>query len=95
MWEDYNNNVQNGRNIAMRQNVYWLKEVVPHRKAEHEILGNTLFSALIAITCGDEKISKEALKKLTACCKHVDWENLHLSYAFVAECGLIFGDLLS
>lgn len=95
MWEDYNNNVQNGRNIAMRQNVYWLKEVVPHRRMEHEILGNALFSALIAITCGEKKISEKALDKLTSCCKHVDWENLHLSYAFVAECGLIFGDLLS
>ena len=95
MWEDYGNDVANGRNIAMRQNVYWLKEVVPHRKMEHEILGNALFSALIAITCGEEKISRLAAKKMLSGCEHVDWENLHLSYAFVVECGLIFDALLN
>jgi hypothetical protein len=93
LWEDYGKSVPNGRDIAMRQNAYWLKEVVPHRRMEHEILGNALFSALIAVTCGDEKISTLAAKKMKSAIEHVDWESLHVSYAFVAECGMIFADL--
>ena len=95
MWEDYGNSVPNGRNIAMRQNVYWLKEVVPHRRMEHEILGNALFSALIAVTCGDEKISRLAAKKMKSGIDCVDWESLRVSYAFVAECGMIFDDVIN
>lgn len=91
MWEDYRGNAENGRSIAGRQNAYWTREVVPHRRMEHEVLGNALFSALIAITCGDESISRLATEKLITNYKHVDWENLHLSYAFVAESGMIFG----
>ena len=89
MWEDYGKDVTKGLSIAMKQNGYWLGEVVPHRKMEHEVLGNALFSALIAITCGDEKISALAKSKLCDAVGHVDWEGLHLSYAFVVECGMI------
>ena len=94
LWEDYRNDVTRGLSIAMRENTYWLSEIVPHRKMEHEVLGNALFCALIAITCGEERITRCALEKLNANCGHVDWENMHLSYAFVAESGMIFGDLL-
>ena len=94
MWEDYRGDVARGLSIAMRQNAHWLKEVVPHRKMEHEILGNALFCALIAITCGEKNIAVEALKKLVDGCAYVDWGNLHLSYAFVVESGLIFGDFI-
>lgn len=94
LWEDYGNDVTKGLSIANRENTYWQKEVVPHRKMEHEILGNAVFSALIAITCGEERISRLATEKMIDNCACVDWENLHLSYAFVIESGMIFGNLL-
>ena len=94
LWEDYGNDVAKGLSIANRENTYWQKEVVPHRKMEHEILGNAVFSALIAITCGEERISRLATEKMIDNCACVDWENLHLSYAFVIESGMIFGNLL-
>lgn len=92
LWEDFNNDKSKGLDIARRENVYWQSEVVPHRKMEHEILGNALFCALIAITCENEKISSEAKKRLLTSCEQVDFDGLRLSYAFVAESGMIFGE---
>ena len=93
LWEDYQKDVSKGLSIAYRESTFWHGEIVPHRKMEHGVLGNALFSALIAITCGDEAISRCATEKLLKNCSHVDWENLHQSYAFVVECAVIFAGI--
>ena len=93
LWEDYGENVKKGVEIAVREYSYWAREIVPHRHMEHEVLGNALFAAWIAITCGEKKISDAAVRKLKANSGYIDWEHLHLSYAFAAESGLIFADV--
>ena len=93
LWEDYENNVSKGISVAYRESTFWHGEVVPHRKIEHGVLGNALFSALIAVTCGDKAIADSSLARLIKHCDHVDWENLHQSYAFVAESAMILGGL--
>lgn len=95
LWEDYGKDVNKGLAIALREHAHWKKEIVPHRKMEHEVLGNAVFSALIAVTCGEAKIARSAAEKLYFNCEAVDWDNLHLSYAFVVESSMIFADLLT
>lgn len=86
LWEDYHNDPDNGTRIADREFAYWHKEFVPHRFMEHHTLGDALFSSWVAVSCGDERISKRAFEKLKGSVSGVDWDNLHLSYAFVVEC---------
>ncbi len=95
LWEDYEKNPAKGTQIALREYNYWKTEVAPRRRIEHGILGNALFSALISITCGEEKIAKEAYKKLARYCEKVDWDQMHLSYSFVVECCIIFATATS
>ena len=61
------------------------KKIVPKRSAEHNLLGNALFSAWVAASCEDARIAECAKKKLQSNAPLIDWESLHLSYAFVAE----------
>lgn len=86
----YDNDVQKGVEIACRQNEYWEKEIVPHRYMEHAVLGNAVFAAWVAVTCEEKRISEAAAKKLSENLAFVDWDNLHLSYAFAAESALLF-----
>lgn len=88
MWEPFNNDTDDGTQIADRQFTYWHKKFVPHRFMEHHTLGNSLFSAWVAISCGNKKIAECAFTKLSNNVCNVDWENLHLSYAFVVESAL-------
>ncbi len=90
LWEDYSGNIQTGNNISYRQLPYWEKEFVPHRHMEHSVLGEGLFAAWVAVTSEDNRIKEKALEKLKSNCKNVDWDSLHMSYAFVAESALIF-----
>lgn len=85
MWEPFNNDTDDGTQLADKQFTYWHKRVVPHRFMEHHLLGNALFSAWVAASCENKKIAESALSKLEANIRNVDWENLHLSYAFVVE----------
>ena len=91
LWESYDNNTKKGTEIAQRQFSYWHEKLVPHRHMEHGVLGNALFAAWVAATCADERIAASALKILKDNIANVDWDNLHLSYAFVAESALIAG----
>jgi hypothetical protein len=59
---------------------------------EHGVLGNALFAAWTAVTCEDERIEKKAIEVLKKEIVKIDWNSLHLSYAFVAESALIYGD---
>lgn len=90
LWEYYDNDVRKGVEIACRQNEYWEKEIVPHRYMEHAVLGNAVFAAWVAVTCEEKRISEAAAKKLSENLAFVNWDNLHLSYAFAAESALLF-----
>ena len=46
--------------------------------------------AWAAATCEDERIAKKAMEILKEEITKIDWNSLHLSYAFVAESALIF-----
>ena len=92
LWEDYENDTKKGTDIATRQFAYWHSNIVPHRSMEHHILGNALFAVWVAVTCADKRIADSALKIFKDNCANIDWDNLHLSYAFVAESALIFGN---
>lgn len=71
--------------------IYWKENFVPHRYYEHEILGNALFGAWIAVTCGNEMIRDKTISLIKKGCNVIDWDTVHLSYAFVAESVLIYG----
>lgn len=92
LWEDYENDTKKGTEIATRQFEYWHQEIVPHRNMEHGVLGNALFAVWVAVTCEDERIAERALRIMQDNCKNVNWAGMHLSYAFVAESALIFGN---
>ncbi len=92
LWEDYENDVSKGTAIAENQFTYWHEKLVPHRRMEHGVLGNALFAAWTAVTCEDERIEKKAIEVLKKEIVKIDWNSLHLSYAFVAESALIYGD---
>ena len=57
---------------------------------EHAVLGIAVFAAWVAVTCEEKRISEAAAKKLSENLAFVDWDNLHLSYAFAAESALLF-----
>ena len=92
LWEDYEKDTSKGTAIAERQFSYWHQHLVPHRHMEHGVLGNALFAAWAAATCEDERIAKKAMEILKEEITKIDWNSLHLSYAFVAESALIFGN---
>ena len=92
LWEDYEKDTTKGTEIASRQFAYWHEKIVPHRHMEHGVLGNALFSVWVAVTCEERRICDRALKILYENYANIDWENMHLSYAFVGESALIFGN---
>ena len=53
-------------------------------------LGNAPFAAWVAVTCEDERIAKKAMGIMKKGAPGIDWDEVHLSYAFVAESALIF-----
>lgn len=95
LWEDYEKDTNKGTEISSRQSEYWRRELVPHRYMEHGLLGNALFSAWVAVSCEDRRIAERALEMLYTHCQTIDWENMHVSYAFVAESAFIFGEALA
>lgn len=92
LWEDYEKDTKKGTKIAEAQFAYWHEHIVPHRYMEHVVLGNALFAAWVAVTCKDERIESEALRRLSESFDKIAWDELHLSYAFVMESVLIFGE---
>lgn len=90
LWEDYEKNTTKGTEIAQKQFSFWHKHNVPRRNMEHAVLGNALFSAWVAITSGDERIASRAADVLRSEVEKIDWDEYHLSYAFVVESALIF-----
>lgn len=90
LWKDYENDTSAGTAIAEKQFSYWHENLVPHRKMEHSVLGNALFAAWAAVTSEDERISKKAMEIFKEEITRINWNSLHLSYAFVAESVLIF-----
>ena len=56
---------------------------------EHKLLGGALFSAWVAITSGDGRIASRAAEILKSGLEKIDWDEYHLSYAFVVESALI------
>ena len=92
LWEDYGKDTVKGTAIAEKQSTYWNQHLVPHKYMEHTILGNALFAAWAAASCGDERIAQKAMEVLKEEISKIDWNSLHLSYAFVAESALIFGN---
>jgi hypothetical protein len=91
-WESYGGDTEKGTAISSRQFAYWHQHIVPHRNMEHGVLGNALFAAWVAATCEDVRIARRALEIMRAGCADIDWDEVHLSYAFVAESALIFGE---
>ena len=83
-------NPTDGMNIALEQNRYWMKEIVPERHAEHNMLGNMLFASVICATSENESVKVYAEKKINEAIKAIDWQSLNLSYAFVAESVLYY-----
>ena len=92
LWKDYENDTSTGTAIAEKQFSYWHKNLVPHREMEHSVLGNALFAAWVAVTSEDERISKKAMEIFKEEITRINWNSLHLSYAFVAESVLIFDE---
>jgi hypothetical protein len=92
LWEDYEKDTTKGTAISEKQSSYWHQHLVPHRHMEHHILGNALFAAWAAATCEDERIEKKAMEVLKEEIAKIDWNSLHLSYAFAAESALIYSD---
>ena len=88
-WKPVGDNTRDAVNNALAMAGFWGKEVVPHRSMEHKVLGFSLFSAWIAVTCGDDRIASLAKQKLEEYAKAIHWEGLHLCYAFAAEAALI------
>ena len=82
--------VEDNIKLALRMVGPWMREIVPHRRMEHSVLGDAVFGAWIALTCDDEDLRKQTLEKLQSGCERVDWDSLHLCYAFAAESAFIF-----
>lgn len=89
LWKPLGNSTREAIDNAGAMGRVWSSEVVPHRHMEHSILGFSLFSGWIAVTCGDSPIETLAKKKLEENIPGIHWETLHLCYAFVAEAALI------
>jgi len=63
----------------------WVPKFVPKRELEHKYLGNVLFGNWIAQLSLDERIQKVAREQLVKTIEYIDWNTMHVSYAFVAE----------
>ena len=83
-------NPSDGRVIALEQNKVWMRDIVPERHNEHNILGNMLFACLICSVADDKKTREYAKKKINEALECVDFSALNLSYAFVAESVLYY-----
>lgn len=71
---------------------YWEKNIVPARAQEHGPLAQSLFAIWIAITSSEEAVANKAKEALIDCINNtVNWEELNLCYAFVAESAWLFG----
>ena len=90
LWRYYKGDIADGIANAHEQRRYWSKEIVPHRHEEHHTLGNGLFAYWVAVTCEDENIISAAAQKMQFDFDSVNWYDLHLPYAFVAESALIY-----
>lgn len=71
--------------MALEENAYWMREIVPHRHQEHDLLANALFAAWICLSSGDETVGREAADLLRKLLPGVKWETLHCCYAFAGE----------
>lgn len=89
-WMPFNGSLPENIAMALRQNKIWMAQVVPHRRMEHDILGNALFAAWIALTSGDRAIMDEACRKLDLYLPDVQFGTLHNCYAFAMESCLIY-----
>ena len=89
-WKPVGNSVPEAVQNALDMCTYWSEEIVPHRHMEHVVLGDAVFASWIAASSGNEKIRKEAEKRIGEAIGHVNWETLHLSYAFAMESALIY-----
>lgn len=81
---------EDGRLLALEQNKIWMRDIVPERHNEHNVLGNMLFGALICSVSTNDIIRKYTEKKLDEALEIVDFAKLNLSYAFVAEGALYY-----
>lgn len=90
LWEDYGKDTARGTQISQKQFHYWHEHNVPRRRAEHEVLGGAVFASWIAITCGDKRIARRVFEILMNGVERIDWDEVHLSYAFVVESAMIF-----
>lgn len=88
-YESWNGDPGLAVKIAMNELELWNKEIAPHRNMENHVLGNALFAAWIAVTSPDVRVAREAYKRLLKCAERVDWDSLHLPYAFVAEAAML------
>lgn len=90
----FDGNVEAAVQNAGKQCGFWQECEAKHRPMEHKVLGNALFGAWIALTCGNSDIAHEAARTLPALIDSVDWPSVTVSYAFVAEGCLILSKLL-
>ena len=88
-WKPVGEHIGEAIRYANQMGAVWRRDVVPHRNMEHNILGFSLFYAWIAVTCGDAAVAALAKQKLMENAETINWEQLHLSFAFAAEAALI------
>ena len=91
IWEPFDGTFATAIDLSNKTSKYWRVNMVPHRKMEHSVLGEALFAAWIAASCPEKRIAESAVAQLTEYSARVDWDTVHLPYAFVAEGTLIFG----
>lgn len=91
IWEPFDGTFDTAIDLSNKTSKYWRVNMVPYRKMEHSVLGEALFAAWIAASCPEERIVVSAIEQLRAYSAHVDWDTVHLPYAFVAEGALLFG----
>lgn len=89
-YEPFNGEFRPCQQMSLKQISYWSRELVPHRKMEHSVLGNALFGTWIALICGDEKVSAKASEVLNDMLPVVKFDTLRNCYSFVAEACLIY-----
>ena len=88
-YEDWNGDTKLAVKIAMKELELFDKDIAPHRQQEQHVLGNALFAAWISVTSPDKRVACEAYKRLIKNVANVDWDSLHLPYAFVAESAIL------
>lgn len=93
-YEDWNNDPKRAVSIAMKEWELLNSEVAPHKNQENHVLGNALFASWVAVTSPDTRVAKEAYKRLCENAERVDWDSLHLPYAFVAEAAMLAANFL-